>query len=234
MVWMEIEQIQQKLQRSATKFTAGGFRPTNELTESWMGKVFLFREDEAIPLNNRGQPMMPLAQIYLKNLPFVPKELAGIELVSIFISSVLPKPFDKMSENWLIREYTSIDNLIRKDVSPSESFLKPFPLKPEFIQNDFPLWDGGGVPYDLEKEILSLEKSGIIDSYYDIVEHCYEHKIGGYPSFCQSGIDFGKGFKFVLQICSDPKLNLNVIDNGSLMFAKNSSTGEWVLYYDFH
>lgn len=164
----------------------------------------------------------------------MPKELAGIELMTVFVSSDLPEQFDEMGENWLIREYASIDHLTRKDVTSSESFLKPFPLGHELVEKDFPLWDGGGVPYELEKEILILEKSGAIGSYYDIIEHCYDHKIGGYPSFCQSGIDFGDGFEFVFQISSDSKLNLNVVDNGSLMFAKNGSTGEWVLYYDFY
>ncbi len=64
--------------------------------------------------------------------------------------------------------------------------------------------------------------------------HTYEHKIGGYPSFCQSGVDPGEGFEFVFQISSDSKINLNVVDSGSLMFWKHNETGEWALYYDFY
>lgn len=64
--------------------------------------------------------------------------------------------------------------------------------------------------------------------------HTYEHKIGGYPSFCQPGVDPGDDFEFVFQISSDPKINLNVVDGGSLMFWKNNTTGTWAIYYDFY
>ena len=63
-------------------------------------------------------------------------------------------------------------------------------------------------------------------------------KVGGFPSYCQSGLEiydgFGKGFEFILQITSDEEINLNVIDNGSLMFAKNNKTNQWNIYYDFY
>jgi len=62
-----------------------------------------------------------------------------------------------------------------------------------------------GIPGDIEDEIIELENSGVIESYYDIVENHHSHKVGGYPTFCQSGIDFGDNFDFVLQISSDEK-----------------------------
>ncbi len=36
------------------------------------------------------------------------------------------------------------------------------------------------------------------------------------------------------ELSSDAKINLNVVDSGSLMFWKNVVTGEWALYYDFY
>ncbi|MCF6350955.1 MAG: hypothetical protein L3J23_08010 [Flavobacteriaceae bacterium] len=55
-----------------------------------------------------------------------------------------------------------------------------------------------------------------------------EHKFEGFPSYCQSGIGiydgFGKGFEFIFQITSGKKINLNIIDSRSLMFAKNDKT----------
>ena len=90
------------------------------------------------------------------------------------------------------------------------------------------------MPEDIEAEILRLERTGEIQSYYDLITHAYEHKIGGYPSFCQSGVDPGDDFEFVFQISSDPKINLNVVDGGSLMFWKNNTTGTWAIYYDFY
>ena len=83
-------------------------------------------------------------------------------------------------------------------------------------------------------EILALEARGEIDGYFDIYEHEYGHKVGGYPSFCQSGVDAGDGFEFAFQVASDSKINLNVVDNGVLQFYRNSRSREWTIYYDFY
>ncbi len=42
---MEIEQIKEAIAKPSTKFITGGFRPTNTIEESWIGKVFAFKED---------------------------------------------------------------------------------------------------------------------------------------------------------------------------------------------
>jgi hypothetical protein len=36
-----------------------------------------------------------------------------------------------------------------------------------------------------------------------------------------------------LQISSDEKAHLNVVDSGTIFLAKNPKTGEWVFYCDF-
>lgn len=231
---MEIQQIKQLLARPAVKFSAGGFRPAGTEEESWLGRIFLFRPDEDVPTNQAGQPMLPYAQFYLPSLPFTSPLLTGISVLTVFISNPFPEHFEPMGQNWVIREYGPDDVLVRKALPVEGSFLKPFPLNAELVAEDFPLWDGGGVPADLEQEILKLESTGAIQSYYDLITHTYEHKIGGYPSFCQSGVDPGEGFEFVFQISSDAKINLNVIDSGSLMFWKHVETGKWALYYDFY
>jgi hypothetical protein len=66
-----------------------------------------------------------------------------------------------------------------------------------------------------------------------MVENNYGHKLGGYATFYQSGVSFGDDFQFKLQIASDEKARLNIIDNGTIFLAKNSKTGEWRLYVDF-
>lgn len=231
---MDPQEIQRRLARPATIFTAGGFRPTHLDDESWLGKVFLYRPDEGIPKNAAGDEMLPYAQFYLPGLPHDCPALAGVRVVTVFIGAGFPEPFEPMGNNWLIREYAPEDVLVRKDLKVADSFLKAFPLKACAVAEDFPLWDGGGVPSTLEDEILKLEQAGTIESYYDLVTHRYEHKIGGYPSFCQSGVDPGEGFEFVFQISSDSKINLNVVDSGSLMFWKHTTTGEWAIYYDFY
>ncbi|WP_300635227.1 DUF1963 domain-containing protein [Pseudomonas sp.] len=231
---MDLHQIKQCLARPALKFTAGGFRPLGTDEESWLGNVFLFRPDEGVPVNQAGQPLLPYAQFYLPALPFTSPLLAGVRVLTVFISNPFPEYLEPMGDNWVIREYGPQDVLVRKVLPVEGSFLKAFALKAQAVPEDFPLWDGGGVPADVEQAILELQRAGEIQSYYDLVTHTYEHKIGGYPSFCQSGVDPGEGFEFVFQISSDAKINLNVVDNGSLMFWKHVETGEWALYYDFY
>ncbi|QCI10763.1 DUF1963 domain-containing protein [Pseudomonas putida] len=231
---MDIEAIKRCLVRPATKFVAGGFRPTHQDNESWLGKVFLFRPGEDIPLDEAGEQMLPYAQFHLPALPYCSPALKGIRVLTVFLSQRLPQPFEPMGSNWLVREYRDDQTLVRKDLTVPHSHLKPFPLKAERIAEDWPLWDGGGVPVEVEDHVLELERQGKLDCYYDLVTHCYEHKIGGYPSFCQSGVEPEEGFEFVFQICSDAKINLNVVDSGSLMFWKNPTTGAWALYYDFY
>lgn len=238
---LRIQEIKDQIERPVTEFFTGGFRPLNVLEESWIGRVFAYAEDEEIPLDKNGDPMMPLIQFYLPNQPFVPELIKDKKLITVFISQDFPETFEKMGDNWLIREYNNLEDIVIKDLQSPVSYLKPFPLRSQLYTNDAPLWDGGGIEdidYNLISEIVKLEREGHFDSYFQIIKHCYSTKLGGYPSFCQPGIGFkdgfGEGFEFVFQVSSDGKANLNVIDSGSFMFAKNKETGEWSLYYDFY
>ncbi|QXH45002.1 hypothetical protein KSS93_19210 [Pseudomonas xanthosomatis] len=231
---MDTETIKQRLARPATRLIAGGFRPAHTDDESWLGRVFLFRPDEGIPLNSAGEHMLPYAQLFLPGLSHTSSALAGTRVLTLFISRELPDEFEPMGDNWLIREYGLNEVLVRKELAVPGSFLKPFPLKAEVLAEDYPLWEDGGIPLDVEEAVHALEKAGSLDSYHDLITHCHEHKIGGYPSYCQAGVHVGDGFEFVLQISSDPKINLNVVHGGSLMFWKHPGTGQWAIYYDFY
>jgi hypothetical protein len=231
---MNIAEIKKRLAKPATRFSAGGFRPSHSETESWLGRVFLFRADEGIPLNTAGEKLLPLAQFYISSLPFAPSCLSCVRVLTVFISEPMPEPFEEMGNNWVVREYSHDEVLVHKELHAEKPYLKPFPLKAELVDEDYPLWDGGGLPSELAQEILRLEKQGEIEDYYDLISHVYEHKIGGYPSFCQSGVDPGDGFEFAFQVSSDSKIQLNVVDSGSLMFWKHKDTGQWALYYDFY
>ena len=235
---MTIKEVKDKISKDTSIFTVGGFRPENTIQESWIGKVSVYKANETIPTDKNGELMFPLAQIYIPNLPFIHPKISNTKILTVFISNEYPECFEKMGENWIIREYENLEDIKIKDLSNPKSFIKQFPLKAE-KKMDCPIWDGGGLTSEMEDEIIELENNGEIESYYDIADfHQYEHKIGGFPSYCQPGIGisegFGNGFEFVFQITSDEKINLNVIDSGSLMFAKNDQTNEWSLYYDFY
>jgi hypothetical protein len=120
-----------------------------------------------------------------------------------------------------------------KELRVANSSLNASPLRAKPAPEDFPLWDGGGEPQNIETEILKLERTGEIYCYYDLVTHTYEHKIGGYPSFCQSGVEPGDDIEFVFQISSDSKINLNIIDSGNLTFWQSRTARSLAMYYDF-
>lgn len=184
----EIERIKQQIVKKATTFEVGGFKPTNSISESWIAKVYLYKEDEEIPKDKNGNLMIPLFQLCLEEVHNIPKVLSETKVLTIFIAEELPMDLTSNGNNWLIREYNKSDNLVTKNLNNPNSSLKPFPLKPKTIEEDYPVWDGGGLTSEQEDKILELENSGIIEDYHDITENQFGHKLGGYPSFCQPSV----------------------------------------------
>lgn len=230
----KIEIIKSQIAKKASIFQTGGFKPTNSISESWIGKVFLFKKEEEIPLDKNGKQMIPLIQLNLRNVLNKPNAISDTKVITIFIAQDLPVELTLNGEDWLIREYSHEDELVIKNIKVEGNFIKPYPLKPKEIEEDYPVWDGGGLSDEMEDKILALEESGAIENYYDITENHYGHKIGGYPSFCQPGIDFGTDYEFILQIASDEKARLNIVDGGTIFLAKNSKTKQWKYYCDFY
>ncbi len=229
-----IDEIKKILVKKATGFTTGGFKPTNSDTESWIGRVYLYKEDEGIPTDNNGKMMLPILQICLNGLPYIPEELKGTKALTVFVSEDMPGRLANNGNNWVIREYKEDDLLVLKDICNQSSPVKPYPLKSQLIEEDYPVWDSGDIPMEIEDELVEMEDSGEITDYYDYTDCFAGHKIGGYPNYIQSGIDFGDGYEFMIQIASDEKANLNIIDSGNFYLSKNSQTGDWRLYCDFY
>ena len=232
---MSPEEIKAVLARPAVEFTTGGFRPTYAATESWLGRVYLGRAGETLPLDAQGRPMWPLLQLVLAGLPAVPAALATTQALTVFIGQELPVDTQPApnGQHWLLREYPRGEELARLEMPCPTSPLKSFPLQAGPVVVDYPVWDGGGADY-LVEDIMDLQRMGVISSYYDLVENHYGHKLGGWPTFCQPGIEFSPGFEFVLQIASDAKAQLNIVDSGTIFLAKNVATGEWEFYCDFY
>jgi uncharacterized protein YwqG len=229
---MDLATLLEQVGRPCTSFEVGGFRPTNAIEESWLGRVSHFLPEEDVPLDKHGNRMMPLGQFYLPALPFVPEPLSKLSVLTVFISPELEGDSELMEGCFEVREYEKIDRLVRREPEKGGAELKPFPLRPQLVEVDHPVWDGGGLTREQEDAFLALEGRREISNYYDVTSHVYGHKIGGYPSFCQSGVDLHP-YEFVFQISSDSKIQLNVIDNGSLTFWRHPNLGTWKLYYDF-
>ena len=82
----ELESIKNTLAKPAVIFETGGKRPTKELMESWIGRIGWKSSDEDIPEDNNGEPMVPVMTLFVKDLPYVPKAIKHIELITVFIS----------------------------------------------------------------------------------------------------------------------------------------------------
>ena len=254
----KIKEIREKIARPCTEFETKKFKYDDENKISWIGRVFLCKENEVEerPKDNKGETMYPLAQFYLANLPYLPEALKKFEYITVFMGKDFPEydeKWDLISKNgdgWIVRTYTKDDILVKNEYLRDDDICPdPYPLKPKLNNTDFPIWDGGGLDFEIEDEICDLEEEydeeldkekneeDILDYYSDIAtNHSYLHKFGGYPSYCQPGLGLEaiKGYQFVFQISSDEVARYNIVDSGSLMFFYNENEDKWVMYYDFY
>lgn len=230
---MTVQEVKEKLMKEATIFTTGGIRPTNELLESWIGKVSWKKENEDIPKDVDGNEMNALATLFFENLTGIPKSLKGIYLCTIFISPNVFEHLMDLEGYFCVRTYTKEDTLLPCDWVNEK--MKAFPLVPKAVFNDAPVWDGGGIPGEIEDEILRLEEEDDIEYYGDIKEEVYPmHKIGGYPAYIQPGGWDEENYEFAFQISSDEKARLNIVDSGSFYFFYCKENQQWEMQCDFY
>lgn len=226
---MNIAQLKKILFKQATIFETGGSRPTEELGESWIGKV-MWGKGENIPSN-----FEPLCTIFLNNLSYVPEELKNVQLVTIYMDFNVYDHLndDNLAPYFIINWYTNLNGLLK--INNQSVRMKSFPLIPKLVNNDTPAWDSEDIETEVQDEILRLELEEDIEYYDDIVEDIYPmHKVGGYPSYTQSGVSYGEEYPFVFQISSDSKAQFNIIDSGSFYFFFNQRKQDWIVYCDFY
>ncbi len=226
---MNITQLKQSLFKRATIFETGGSRPTEELGESWIGNV-MWGSGE-----NKSPQFEPICTIFLKNLPYVPKELKNIQLITVYMDFNVYNHLieDNLASFFKINCFTNINEI--QKINEQSSRMKSFPLKPILVENDTPAWDSEEIEPEIQDEILRLELESDIEYYDDIVENIYPmHKVGGYPSYTQSGVSYGEDYPFVFQISSDAKAQFNIVDSGSFYFFYNQDKQDWIVYCDFY
>lgn len=230
---MTIDEIKKELARKAILFRTGGKRPANTLGESWIGSVRWKLAHEELPIDSKGKAMNPLATIFVPDSTHTPKELKQVSLVTIFVSDDLHDNLIDVNQSFCIRTYSTLDHLVGCEWNFEK--IKAFPLVEELVDDDYPTWDDGGIPEDLFDVICEMEEEETVDYFEDIIGEIYGiHKIGGYPAFCQSGHWFGEGYEFVLQISSDYKAQLNIVDSGNFYFFYHPQKNDWKVYCDFY
>jgi len=254
----KIKEIREKIARPCTEFETKKFKYDDENKISWIGRVFLCKESEVEerPKDNKRETMYPVAQFYLANLPYLPETLKKFEYITVFMGEDFPEynvedeGVSKNGDGWILRTYTKDDILVKNEYLRDDNICPDsYPLIAKLNDKDFPVWDGGGLDFEVEDEICELEEEydeeldkekneeDTLDYYSDIAtNHSYLHKFGGYPSYCQSGLGLEaiKDYHSVFQISSDEVARYNIVDSGSLMFFYNENGDKWVMYYDFY
>ena len=215
--------------RRAIVLDIGGFRPPEDPTTSWFGKVGFCKDGEGWP-HYQGKPMHALAQINLTELPFKPSGLEEFEFITIFIGPDELPVDEPNGTKWVIRTYDSLADLIPLEETESGSWLKPFPMKPREIDEDYPCWED--VPIECPEEIDN--------DYYDLFENVGGFKLGGWPTLIQSEIFWAPWNKhdacpeYVFQIDTTEKGNWMWGDNGVGYFGRGTAEGkenEWALVW---
>ena len=232
---MEIDEVKERLKKHCTIYESQEINPTNSIEESWIGKVAWQEPNEKQPIDSKGKLMIPLATLYLDPSKYIPEELSQYRLITIYMSEDIWDNFNKndLKDYFEIRTYNNLDNLEKCDYTSDK--IKPLPLITTESDNDYPFWDDGGIPNDLFEIILKMEEEKNVDYGEDIFEdNACTHKLGGYPSFCQSGFWFGNGYNYVMQISSDSKADFNIIDSGNFYFYYNPEKNDWKVYSDFY
>ncbi len=140
---------------------------------------------------------------------------------------------EDLKEYFIIRTYNSLENLVPCDYHNHEILLS-FPLVPRFVEDEFPN-DSDYTNIGIFDVIYKLEQKSILNYNSDIYENNEtSHKLGGYPFSIQDSVNFDEGYEFVLQIASDEKADINIVDNGKFYFAYNPQTKDWSVKCQFY
>ncbi|MNN37094.1 hypothetical protein D3C81_1510250 [compost metagenome] len=162
--------------------------------------------------------MFPLLQVCVRELPVIPSELEGVELLVLFLNRS-EYPFDRPhGEGWLIREYTSLSGLIPIQVDTGP--FRPFPIVWNHVEDDAPGWEDAWEVIDLHPVIGDKEAS---DAFFNSFSRHGGTKFGGYPTEIQHGVGLDN---YVFQVASEEKVGWMWADNGRGYFFRSPS-GDW-------
>lgn len=224
--------VRRKLRRKAVVFRSEAAERGADAPLSRLGCVTRQLPGESCPTDAEGNPLEPLATIFLRDLPHLPSSLKKLALITVFAP---PNAWASGAEDarlgCVIRAYSTTENLEVCDYRATG--LTPCILTPEPVSNDMPAWQACGGSDELWEQIEALEAAHDLDYWENICDTAHEtHKIGGYPTYAQEAPQQPAGYSFVLQICSDDAAGLNIGDCGSYYFFYNPRRNDWRVHAD--
>lgn len=224
--------VRRKLRRKAVVLRSEAAEQGADAPLSRLGCVTRQLPGESCPTDAEGNPLEPLATIFLRDLPHLPSSLKKLALITVFAP---PNAWASDAEDarlgCVIRAYSTTENLEVCDYRATG--LTPCILTPEPVSNDMPAWQACGGSDELWEQIEALEAAHDLDYRENICDTAHEtHKIGGYPTYAQEAPQQPAGYSFVLQICSDDAAGLNIGDCGSYYFFYNPRRNDWRVHAD--
>jgi uncharacterized protein YwqG len=175
-----------------------------------------------------GKPMHALAQINIAELKFRPPGLSDIDFLTVFIGPDELPCDSPNGQNWVIRTYDSLAELIPIQQPETGSEIRPFPMRPVIIEEDYPCWD----------DVADICPEEIEETFFENFENASGFKLGGWPTLIQSEIFWAPWNKhpispeYVFQIDSTTKGNWAWGDGGVGYFGRGTLEGhknEWAL-----
>jgi uncharacterized protein DUF1963 len=226
-----LESLKSKLARHACLIEVDArFAPADPVVASWFGRVDLALPGEPWPTFG-GAPMAPVAQLNLREAPYVPPALADIALLTVFFGSDV---FSRDSENgdgWVVRAYPALDDLRAiqapdgaveqlDDIRYGGKPIRPMPIRYRDLAVDYPDWA------DVSPDLTIPE--AIEDAWED---HFFPHegsKLGGWPSLIQAEIfwapwnEHPANPEYVFQIDSVPDANFKLVAGAVCYFGRGT------------
>lgn len=231
----QLSEIHRLLDRRAVILRSRESDAPPEEAVSRLGCVTRRLPGERPPQDSMGLRLVPLATLFMSDMPVVPPALRGVELVALYAPRECWDAPDSPDCGFEIRTYLegSAPLEVCHDASAE---LTPCVLIPETVENDMPLYPDCGGSDAAWALIRKIEKTTGADYNEDIAkDYGAAHKIGGYPSYIQDAPDdIPDGYEFVMQIVSDSRVGLNVGDCGNYYFYYNALQGDWCVRADFY
>lgn len=210
--------------RKASIAEIGGFRPPDNPITSCFGGPFVAQAGEEWP-EWEGEPMLPLLQVRIDELPYCPPALDGIALFNVFIRrDRMPDPGTENGQMWVMRSYSSLEGLVPM-VMPEGFRIRPFPVRWHLAESEGPTWEAALELSETMKQFSELEDS--VDLFHDRYDQHGLTKIGGWIGTIQGS--YGNP-NFVFQISSEEKPGFMIGDNGNAYFSYEN--GKWVMDWD--